>query len=147
MAEPTTQDTGPKVATLDQLEQAFPVASAEFHLTQLKAGATLEKAAIAYATECQTTMAAETKRADDAEAKAKEDAAAKAGLGVDPMAKGGKGDETGGADPMAAYHDAVGKRMAAGMTRPEATRDIAVNDRELNAAMLEEHNKRAGASI
>ena len=142
-----TPDPGPKAATLEQLEQAFPDASAEFHLSQLKAGATLEKAAVAFATACQAETAAEKKRADDAEAKAAAASVEKPkadGLGVDPLKTGGTGGDSTGdqPDPVAAWNEAVGKKLAQGMTQADAVRATAVGDPELHRAYVEEHNRR-----
>ena len=41
---------------------------------------------------------------------------------------------------VAAYHEAVAKRMAAGMTRPEAGRDVVVRDKALTLAFVAAHN-------
>jgi len=125
-------------------------ADAEFLWSQAEAGATVAEAERAWSIEQRKRLeAAEAKAAEAeaarkaaeakaAEAEAEAAKASKSERGAAPLGTKGppEGSASGSADPVAAFEDAVAEKVAAGMSRAEATRAAIREDRDRHAAFV-----------
>jgi signal peptide peptidase SppA len=118
----------PRPASYDELKTECLGADSAFLCGQLDAKATLPQARAAWMSEQQSRLAAATNEAKDAKA------AARAGsLGVEPLGGGaGKSPATVAGDPVAAFHDAVASKVAAGMKRDKAVVAVVHENPELH---------------
>ena len=120
----------PKPATLDQLEAKFPAADSDWVLGQLKAKATVEDAAIAFANHQAERAEAAEKERDEAKAEA-EKAAAKPAPKAEakPSTRGAdldQGDPTADADPAPTDFRSMARDLAKskGISYREACRRV-----------------------
>jgi len=159
--EAKTDDVQPKAATLPELKGALVGASAEFVLSQLEKGATLEQAKDAWiqemALEKETRAEQEAARIKaEEEAKAKADAevaAARAkaarereALGVEGVDQLSSGTRSANdvSDPVSEWEEAVQSYVDKGKTPAQATHMATIKHPELRAAFIEQYNRDKG---
>ena len=121
----TTETPQPKAATYADLKAACVGADAAFLCSQLDANATLTDASAAW-------MVAQNERIEAARQKPGVDA-----VGTKPTKKASARAE---GDAAQQWEAAIRDKMDGGMSRQQATRAVAVEDPDLQAAFLAAHN-------
>lgn len=132
-------------ATLAEIKQACPGASAEFVLEQIERGASVEQAKDDWIAHQALQLEQAEKDKAKAEAEAKERAAAAERIrtsGVDPIpAEDADGKKSaGGASAADEYRAAIKEHVANGMKRHEAVARVCREQPELQEAYVAEHN-------
>ncbi len=150
--EPSTManDDKPTAATLQELRDALPNATAEFREACQIDECTLAEAKDRYMAELDKRNAALAKQAETAkteadEAKAKLAAAKKSATVEAIGTEGGKPNDGGGADPVAAWEQRVtDTQKAYNITRPQAVRKCAGMYPEAHREFVDAYNERYG---
>lgn len=143
MTEPTEQPTR-EPATLEQLENAFPDASPEFILANIKAQATLPEAMEGYTNlqikrigELEARIAdleQENHKLTEAQKKVTRTATTPQALGMLP-----KGAASESADFVDAWNARIAAEVKSGKTREQAMRDLIKAEPELHQEYLAEY--------
>ena len=143
MSEKTT--AADQAATVQELTAAFPDAGADFHIAQLRAGATMVQATTAFIAHQNEALKAAQNEAESAKKdaeKAREEAAnAKAAASMPGNdEKGQDSDEDAqegfGADPISKWHEEIDALVASGMDRIQAATRVDASYPGLREAML-----------
>ena len=121
----TTETPQPKAATYQELKAACAGADAAFLCSQLEASATLTEASSAW-------MAAQNERLEASKQKPGVDA-----VGTKPTKRAAAQAE---GNATQQWEAAIRDKMDGGMSRQQATRAVAVEDPDLQAAFLAAHN-------
>ncbi len=128
----------PVAATLAQIEAACPGADSNFTLAQLKANATIEDVRINWATKLQADLNAS--RAENEKLKAQAEKP-----GVPAIKDAVKKPEEAAAfegDAIAAWDEALSKKLAMGMKPDVAVKALSREQPELHKAYIETYNER-----
>ena len=134
--------TSPAVATIQELEANCPGASADFLMSQLKAGATIPQAQSAMIAEQNKQIEQAKEDQDKAVEAAKEEAKNNASVGVAPLdaSSTDDADEPMG-DCIQQFETKVAKMVDAGMPRRQAMNKLARTDESLYKQYLVATNK------
>lgn len=135
------------VLTAAQLEAAFPGASAEWQLAQLRSGATMEAAATGYVDLLRTEVKAKDAKIGElntkietleAQLKAKTNGTGQHGAQTEKVS--GQTDSAAGGSAVARWDQALAEKTAAGMSRQKAVAALVREQPDLQKAYLAEVN-------
>lgn len=135
-------DIKPQAATIGELRQHLPKASSDFILSQVEKGATLTQAALAYASEADTQLAAQSQALATATATAKA-AASKPGNVPHGEQKIPGGNAS--VDPLSAWSEAIAAKQKLGLSQAKATAAVVKEQPELHSAYVAAINSRRAA--